>query len=339
MKASWSSSWAATSNKQGYYIHIHAADYITQVLAGHGLSTPAANESSPPKEPLHPHAVKQIFSEVGSTDADAQADLASKYGFAYRTVIGELIFLCQLCRFDITTAVSLLSCFSNAPAGIHFASVKRLLLFIRGTKRKGLVFWRREPCMELPLGPIRPTSTHDLGLPYPDDPDLITWYFDASFANFVPDRKSMMGHVGLLGGTAIYAKCKKQATVSTSACESEFLSSVACAKVSLYTRQLAIDVNIPQRTASPLFGDNEGTERLANHRKPSGRTRHLDIKLYAIQDWVQQGKVIVKRVCSALNPSDALTKILGQVLHNRHCDEFMGNNGPRFLTLPSPSTH
>ena len=314
-----------------YYIHIHAEDYINQVLAGHNLSTPAANEKTPPKEPIHPQAVKQIFSEAGSSDDDSCAHLEEKYGFAYRTVIGELIFLIQLCRFDATTAVTLLSCFSHAPAGIHFAVLKRLLLYLRGTKRRGLIFWRQEPCLELPVGPIPPEARHDPDLPYPDDPDLVAWYFDASFANFLLDRKSLMGYAGCLGGTAIYAKCKKQPTVSTSACESEFLCSVTCAKVALYTRQVAIDIKVPQRTASPLYGDNEGTERLANHRKPSGRTRHLDIKLYAIQEWVQQGKIILHRVCSALNPSDALTKIVGHVLHHRHCDELMGANGPRFL--------
>ena len=78
------------------------------------------------------------------------------------------------------------------------------------------------------------------------------------------------------------------------------------------------------------YSDNTSAENLANKRKPSGRTRQIDIQWYAVQEWVRRGIVLVSRVSTSQNVSDALTKILGRVLHTKHCNKMMEYNGLKY---------
>ena len=102
------------------------------------------------------------------------------------------------------------------------------------------------------------------------------------------------------------------------------------------------DLGTTQLTATSLWVDNESAKKMANNGKPSGRSRHIDIQYYAVQEWVKRKIVVIRRVCTKENVSDALTKILGWVLHGRHCDEMMGYNGPKywlFSTVNSTSAN
>jgi hypothetical protein len=48
------------------------------------------------------------------------------------------------------------------------------------------------------------------------------------------------------------------------------------------------DLGIPQEAATILYEDNDGATAMANAGKPTSRTRHIDIKFYAIQEWVER---------------------------------------------------
>jgi hypothetical protein len=73
--------------------------------------------------------------------------------------------------------------------------------------------------------------------------------------------------------------------------------------------------------------DNQGTIMIAHHRRPSGRTRHMDLQLFATQEWVQQGLMTFFKVNGQENPADALSKVLYRILHRRHFDRMMGYCG------------
>lgn len=93
---------------------------------------------------------------------------------------------------------------------------------------------------------------------------------------------------------------------------------------------LLFDIHLTQHSPTPLYGDNEPAERMVNHSNHAGRSRHVDIQFYVLQEWAKRGLAIVRRVPTKWNVTDALTKILGWVLHSRHCDEMMGYNGPKY---------
>ena len=72
---------------------------------------------------------------------------------------------------------------------------------------------------------------------------------------------------------------------------------------------------------------------MENSGKPTKRTRHIDIKFFAIQDWVDQDLIVLKRIDTSDNEADALTKSVGRTLFYRHNDYIMGRTKPDYVRM------
>ena len=72
---------------------------------------------------------------------------------------------------------------------------------------------------------------------------------------------------------------------------------------------------------------------MANLLKPSKRTRHIDIRHFALSDWVEHDLLKLEYVETSANVSDSLTKPLGRILFNRHTDKIMGHIGSNFFNF------
>lgn len=118
--------------------------------------------------------------------------------------------------------------------------------------------------------------------------------------------------------------------------------------MSLYLRSILYDLNIPQDAVTILYEDNDWATAMANADKPPPRSRHIDIKFYALQEWVERGLVILQRIDTSLNMADSLTKPLGRILFYSHMDYYMGFIPPvyspkyaevarKYLLVPSDS--
>ena len=83
-------------------------------------------------------------------------------------------------------------------------------------------------------------------------------------------------------------------------------------------------IGSPQEEATVIFIDNTGTLIMANARQPTRRTRHMDIKHFGIQDWVEQDLLIMEQIRSPQNSADSFTKKLGRTLFYVHNDVIMG---------------
>jgi hypothetical protein len=66
---------------------------------------------------------------------------------------------------------------------------------------------------------------------------------------------------------------------------------------------------------------------MTNAKRPTDRSRHIDIQHFALQEWVAKGEVILRHMRVTINPDDALTKALGWLVHHRHSTCFMGMRG------------
>ncbi|KAL7505136.1 hypothetical protein ACHAXN_002640, partial [Cyclotella atomus] len=69
---------------------------------------------------------------------------------------------------------------------------------------------------------------------------------------------------------------------------------------------------------------------MANAGRPTPRTRHIDIKYYAIQEWVERDLLVLHRVDTSVNTADHLTKPLSRILFYRHRDFYMGHVPPTY---------
>ena len=70
--------------------------------------------------------------------------------------------------------------------------------------------------------------------------------------------------------------------------------------------------------------DNVAAILMGNNEEPTPRARHIEIQYFALQEWVNKGMISMKHIHGISNPADALTKVLGWVLHARHVKRMMG---------------
>ena len=145
-------------------------------------------------------------------------------------------------------------------------------------------------------------------------------------------------NVKLAGGT-IYYKTRLQQTVANSSTEAEFMAACDAGKVILYIRSILWDLNIPQQAASILYEDNDGCTAMANAQKPTSRTRHMDIRYFALSDWVERDLMILERIDTSINEADHFTKVLDRTLFYRHVDHIMGHIPPPYSPCHDNSSY
>ena len=79
-----------------------------------------------------------------------------------------------------------------------------------------------------------------------------------------------------------------------------------------------------------IYEDNDACTAMANAKKPTSRTRHIDIKYFSICDWVERDLVKLERVDTTINLADNQTKPLSRALFYRHSDFIMGHVPPSY---------
>jgi hypothetical protein len=90
------------------------------------------------------------------------------------------------------------------------------------------------------------------------------------------------------------------------------------------------DIGLEQHEATVLFEDNNGALLMANAQQPTKRTRHMDIKHFALIDWVEQDLIVLEHIKTSDNIADAVTKTLSKSLFYRHFNTYMGLRIPAY---------
>ena len=120
--------------------------------------------------------------------------------------------------------------------------------------------------------------------------------------------------------SAVVYKSKTQSLTVGSSTEAEFIAAHTAAKIAKYLQIILKQLGYEQTKPTPIYIDNMSALQIINNNTSlTERTRHLDIRYYAIQDWREAGDIIMEHIPGILNPSDDMTKPLGYVLHARHC--------------------
>ena len=92
-----------------------------------------------------------MFTQIGPAEGSAEHHrLEDKYGFAYRTLLGELMYAYVVCRPDIGYAIITLSKFSTCPSDYHFAMLKKVVWYLRQTRKWGIIFHKPNDDTTLP---------------------------------------------------------------------------------------------------------------------------------------------------------------------------------------------
>jgi hypothetical protein len=324
-------------------IVLHCDTYIQGLLCSHGWSHPTDHErQAAPHEPHASSCVEELYKvtglDEGSPDALALAlALAQAQGFGYRILLCELLYAYTTCRPDIGYAVVTLSKFSKNPAPIHYAKPKQVAKYLRATSTWGINYWRSIVRSDLTVKPLprHSESVTDLHtFPATPRPLRLVAYVDAAHANDLRNRRSTTGCGICLAGGIVACRCKSQSVTATSSTEAEFIAAVSASKTILYLWSILAQLGLPQLEPTTVYEDNSSAINMINHSVTTERSRHIDIQMFAIQDWKDRGDILLAHIPGVINPADALTKALGWVLHSRHLHRLLGSHRPLFAPAP-----
>ncbi|KAL7551376.1 hypothetical protein ACHAWF_014575 [Thalassiosira exigua] len=295
-----------------HFIKMSCTTYIEKISNRHLADWMNVKDmpNKPTPLPTAQSFIRGYLSTVGDPDVKAQSVLATKMGF----------FLSQGHR--------------SCPAEIHYHGVRHCLKYLYITRDDGIYFWRPEPREDLPeVAPPRIMSNfHDLLMDGRPDHDALELhaYMDSDWAACPRTRRSFGGRVLFVAGGPSHYRANLQPTVSDSSTMAELIEASNTGKGILFVRSVMYDLGIPQGAATLAYEDNDATTSVANSEKPTPRTRHVDIRYFALCEWVERDLMKLECIDTSQNISDNLTKQLGTVLFYRHTDYIMGRVPPKY---------
>ena len=219
--------------------------------------------------------------------------------FHYRSVIGKLNYLERGSRSDISYIVHQCARFSTCPKKEHGEAIRWLGRYLLKTRNKGTI--------------LKPNMDKDLQV-----------YVDADFAgNFDKDdttsrdtARSRHGYIIMYKNCPICWKSQLQTEICLSSTESEYTGLSYALREVIPIMQLIKEMkanDFPVKSVTPtircqVFEDNSGALEMATNHKFRPRTKHLCVKLHHFRDYVSRGEIIIKKINTALQLGDYLTK-------------------------------
>ena len=140
----------------------------------------------------------------------------------------------------------------------------------------------------------------------------------------------------MLAGGLIAYKSKFQVTIALSSTEAEFTAAAEAGKTILYLRSILRELGYEQHSPTTLWEDNAGALFMANAERPTKRTRHMDTKVFVLQDWIMNQHLTMTTVKTDQNIADHFTKALGRVKFYEQTDILMGRHIPKYVRRTSP---
>lgn len=214
----------------------------------------------------------------------------------YQEMIGELLYLSNRTRPDITFATSYLSQFNNRPEKHHYVMTKRILRYLSGTLDYKLHYDREQ-------GRLNASS-------------------DASWGNGVK-MKSFSGGVIQLGKSLITWNSRKQKCVADSTCEAELFAINDITKNIKWLIDLLSELGFMTLYRLPVHitSDSQSAIDVLKGARSSRKLRHVMLKVQFIKDEIVDGRIYVSYVNTDIMKADFLTKAVTKDKLMWSCEE------------------
>jgi hypothetical protein len=208
--------------------------------------------------------------------------------FPYQNVIGALLYLAIHTRPDLAYVVNYLSRFNHQPTFKACKALIRVLVYLRDSKSKGLVF---------------------------DSDDLdLTCLSGSDWAGDVDTRRSTSG-----ARAPIARMSKLQPVIAVSSMEAEYIAAFYAMQEIIWIKGLMGELGLDYRDPITLLIDNQSAIKLATNPVYHKRSKHIDIKYHWIREKVALKNLVkIKYIKSADNTADMMTKALVGELHVKH---------------------
>nr|XP_020182642.1 uncharacterized mitochondrial protein AtMg00810-like [Aegilops tauschii subsp. strangulata] len=201
-----------------------------------------------------------------STPVDTKAKVSTVEGSPasdapfYRSNVGALQYL-TLTRPDLQYVVHQV-CLHMHPPDIHWALVKRILRYIRGTAAMGLT--------------LTASSATDL-----------VAYSDADWAGCPDTRRSTSRYCVYLVPSLISWSSKRQPTVSRSSVEAEYRDVANAIAECSWLRQLLQELMCEVPEATIVYCDNASAVYLSANPVHHRRTKHIELDIHFVREQIK----------------------------------------------------
>ncbi|GJU36663.1 ribonuclease H-like domain-containing protein [Tanacetum coccineum] len=206
----------------------------------------------------------------------------------YRSLAGGLQYL-TFTRPDLSYAVQQVCLYMHDPREPHFAALKRILRYVRGTVDFGLQL-------------------------YASATTSLVGYTDADWAGCPSTRRSTSGYCVFLGNNLLSWSAKRQHTISRSSAEAEYRGVANVVAETAWLRNLLRELHSPLSTATLVYCDNVSAAYMSANPVQHQRTKHIEIDIHFVRDMVTAGQVRVLHVPSRFQYADIFTKGLPSAL-------------------------
>ena len=176
--------------------------------------------------------------------------------------------------------------FMSDPKSADFVTIKRLVRFLKGL---GVVKLHYE-------------------LQEEHEAQRIAVFVDSDWAGCRRTRRSTSGGVLKVGRHVLRTWSSTQPTIATSSGEAELIAMAEGASRGLGLRTAMTEFGLESSLELVrLYTDSSVAKSFVSTRG-LGKMRHLDVKLLWLQECVQKGRLLVRKVSGVTNVADALTK-------------------------------
>jgi hypothetical protein len=204
----------------------------------------------------------------------------------YRSGVGMLLYLVKHSRPEISNAVRELSKVCDGATQAHWKALMRTIQYVLTTKNIGLK--------------IKPKPM--------DGKYTLEGYSDSEYAGDKDTRISVYGYVIYFCGIPISWKSKSGRSVTLSSTEAEYFALSECAKELIFIKNVIESMGIQIELPIEIKVDNVGAIFLANNYTTSQRTRHIDVRVHFVRQFIEDGIFQINFVRSEENDADIFTK-------------------------------
>jgi hypothetical protein len=204
----------------------------------------------------------------------------------FKRLVGSLMYLTAT-RPDIMYGVSLISRFMEKPKESHWKDGKRVLRYIAGTKRFGILYAS-------------------------SDNYKLIGYTNSDWGGNMDDRKITLGYIFHLGSGAISWASQKQPIVALSSAEAEYVAATSAACQVVWMRRVLSDLRHPQEEPTKIYIDNNSAIALSKNHVFHKRSKHIDTRYHFIRELVNNGDIYLEFCRSKEQLADIFTKPLAK---------------------------
>jgi hypothetical protein len=258
---------------------LNQTGFINEILNKYNMQ-----ESKPVVTPMDPGQYSALTEQKGS----CQEENMIMNNCPYREAVGQVLYLSTRTRPDIAATVGVLSRHVSNPRPVHWAAMKRLLRYLKGTKEYELV--------------LSPTN------------NILTGHADADWAGGT-ERTSVSGHVITIGGATVAWKSNRQRSIALSSTEAEYMSASEIAREITWLRYLLKELGYEQNDPTAICQDNTGAIGWIQGTGQFRRNKHIDIRIHHIRELCENKTIETRFVPTQEMMADVMTKPL---YRNKH---------------------